>query len=325
MNIRFLETFVWLAKLRSFRLTAERLNSTQAAVSSRIAALEQEFGVRLFDRGSRDVSLTQAGSKALGYAERILRLTHEMRSDIFDRKNIGGVLRIGVIDSVVHSWLSTLIKLVRQEFPRVTIELTCDTTINLSSHLSNGNVDIVLHADAMPGGDIANVQLGSFPMRWVGSPDLGISGDSLSESELANFPIVSFARNSVPHQYLQGIFSEFPGDAVQINCVTSAAAIVRLIVDGFGIGIVAPALVREELATGKLTLLKVTRAVPELRLVASYRRCAESELWETIVRLAQEVVLDFSLLHGPEYALLPNLVSTNPLISARNQKDASEG
>ena len=53
MNVRFLETFVWLAQLRNFRMTAEKLHTTQAAVSSRIATLEQDFGVRLFDRGAR--------------------------------------------------------------------------------------------------------------------------------------------------------------------------------------------------------------------------------------------------------------------------------
>ena len=66
MNLRFLETFVWLAKLRNFRVTAEKLHTTQAAVSSRIATLEQDFGARLFDRGSREVTLTQDGNG--GYA-----------------------------------------------------------------------------------------------------------------------------------------------------------------------------------------------------------------------------------------------------------------
>lgn len=53
MNLRFLETFVWVARLKSFRLTAEKLFTTQASVSSRIAALEADLGVRLLLRDSR--------------------------------------------------------------------------------------------------------------------------------------------------------------------------------------------------------------------------------------------------------------------------------
>jgi DNA-binding transcriptional LysR family regulator len=61
MNTRFLEAFVWAVRLGSFREAAERLNMTQAAISSRIASLEDEFGQRLFDRNARDICLTASG------------------------------------------------------------------------------------------------------------------------------------------------------------------------------------------------------------------------------------------------------------------------
>lgn len=50
MNLKFLETFIWVAKLRSFSLAAEKLHSTQAAISSRISVLEQELGAKLLKR-----------------------------------------------------------------------------------------------------------------------------------------------------------------------------------------------------------------------------------------------------------------------------------
>ena len=61
MNLRFLETFLWVARLNSFSATADRLHTTQAAVSNRIAALERELGIRLFDRDLRSVRLTPEG------------------------------------------------------------------------------------------------------------------------------------------------------------------------------------------------------------------------------------------------------------------------
>ncbi len=61
MNIRFLETVIWLSELRNFRATAARLNMTPAAISNRIGAMEQELGFRLFDRDARDVNLTAEG------------------------------------------------------------------------------------------------------------------------------------------------------------------------------------------------------------------------------------------------------------------------
>jgi DNA-binding transcriptional LysR family regulator len=113
MNIRFLETFVWLARFRNFRLTAEKLNTTQAAVSSRIISLEESFGVRLFDRTTREVTLTPSGQKALTYAERIVKLGGDMKRDISNGNVIASVIRIGVIECIVHSWFPTLVAHVR--------------------------------------------------------------------------------------------------------------------------------------------------------------------------------------------------------------------
>ena len=74
MNLRFIETFVWVARLRSFTAAAEKLNATQAAISTRIATLEEDFGVKLFERDKRTVTLTHSGEELLNYAEELRRL-----------------------------------------------------------------------------------------------------------------------------------------------------------------------------------------------------------------------------------------------------------
>jgi DNA-binding transcriptional LysR family regulator len=306
MNVRFLETFVWLAKLRNFRLTAERLHATQAAISSRVSALEQEFGVRLFERGPRDVTLTQEGTKALVFAEQILKLNQDMLASVSDRSKVAGLLRLGVIESVVHTWLPDLLRRVRDEYPNLTIELTSDTTAHLSAQLVNGNVDIALLTTNVTGADAVNVPLGSLPMRWVASPSLNLSAEALSEAELAAFPIISFARHSSPHVFLNELFAASGETQVQINCVSSVAAIIRLVLDGFGIAVLPAAFVMRELESGRLQLLQVTHRVPTLPLVASFRRSPDSLLCESVARLALQVVLDFSLAHGPEFALFPD-------------------
>jgi DNA-binding transcriptional LysR family regulator len=163
MNLRFLETFVLLAELRNFRMTAERLFTTQAAVSSRIATLEQEFGVRLFDRGVREVTLTADGAKALVHAERMLRLMREMREDMLDKQAYAGVIRIGAIESIVHSWFPDFLALLQQRYPRLQVEIACDTTIHMSEQLLKGQLDVSLQAKP--------VSAAPSPIcRWASSP-----------------------------------------------------------------------------------------------------------------------------------------------------------
>lgn len=75
--------------------------------------------------------------------------------------------------------------------------------------------------------------------------------------------------------------------------------------------VLPPAFVMGELEAGKLQLLQVTHPAPALPLVAAYRRTPGSLLSESVTRLALNVVLEFSLKHGPEFALFPP-PPTNP-------------
>lgn len=312
MNIRFLETFVWLAKLKNFRLTAEKLHTTQAAVSSRIATLEQDFGVRLFDRGAREVALTMDGSKALAYAERIVKLMREMKEDMSDKSVYSGVIRIGVIESIVHSWFPDMIARIHKMFPQLEIEIASDTTIHLCEQFAKGNLDLVLQADPVIGANINNINLCEFPMRWVGSAKLNIGNETLELSDLAAFPLVSFARNSGPHQIIERMFSNSERGTVHINCITSVATMIRLVTDGFGVAAVPPAIIQRELNEESLHILRVNAEFPALMLRAAFRNDPDNPLTETIARIAQETASEFALNWGPEIARLPSDMPSLP-------------
>ncbi len=292
MNIRFLETFVWLAKLQNFRLTAEKLHTTQAAVSSRIASLEESFDVRLFDRNSRCATLTPAGRKMLAYAERIVRLGEEMRREVDDTDADAGLIRIGVIESIVHSWFPALMALVRERYPRLEIEVTSDTTIHLANLLRTGDIELILQTDALAGPDFTNLPLCEFPVRWVASPKLGLSGRTLDLANLADFPIVSFSRHSGPHATLEQLFALAVERPARINCITSVAAMIRLVADGFGVAALPPAIIQRELREGTLEVLDVSAEFPPLPLVATFR--AQSHpLAARIADLARQAASEF--------------------------------
>ncbi|BAN28243.1 transcriptional regulator LysR family (plasmid) [Caballeronia insecticola] len=281
------------------------MHATQAAISSRISALELELGVKLFERGPRDITLTQDGTKALPYAEQIVQISRTMLESVGDRKKIGGILRLGAIEVVIHTWLLELLKRIREEYPSLTLELTSDTSANLSAQVSSGHLDAALLSTPVNGADVDNAMLGSFPMSWIGSPGLGISTQILTEAQLAAFQIVSFPRHSRPHAYITGLFSAAGENQVQINCFSSAAAISKLVVDGFGIAAVPTAFVQHEIENGQLHVLQVAHRIPTFPIVVSYRRSPDSFLPESIARLARAIMIDFSLQHGPAYALVP--------------------
>src|SRR5207302_3383487 len=110
LDFRSIETFLWVVKLGSFRGAAQRLNTTQPAISQRIAQLEREMGVKLLNRDHRVASPTPSGRLMMTYAEKLIGLRSEMMAEVGDRSAMRGVLRIGVAETIGHTWLPILDK-----------------------------------------------------------------------------------------------------------------------------------------------------------------------------------------------------------------------
>lgn len=86
IELRNLETFVWIARLGSFRAAADRLNAAQSTLSARIDKLERQLGVPLFLRSGRRVTLSAKGRQLLDHAEQLLAL-HGANRD-WERRSI---------------------------------------------------------------------------------------------------------------------------------------------------------------------------------------------------------------------------------------------
>lgn len=293
MNLKFLETFVWVARLKSFRLTAEKLFSTQASISSRIAALEDEMGVRLFVRDSRGVSLTTEGARVLEYAEHIMDTMQGMKDAIRDPSQVRGRIRIGAMDTVIHTWLSPLVTRLMKCYPALEIELTADTAANLCSQLEKGYQDVIFQTDMLRFDSVRNTVLTRYPMHWVVPTGSAFDRPYASLEDLSIERIVTFSRNSRPHQDILNMLHSAHLIAPRINCVNSASAIIRLVRDGFGIGAMPAVLVQSELAQGVLTMIEGVPMPDTMDIVASWRTGAGMELVEDIVGITREVVAEY--------------------------------
>lgn len=292
MNLKFLETFVWVARLKSFRLTADKLFTTQASISSRIAVLEGELGVKLFLRDSRGVSLTPEGLKVLDYAEQMLDTMAALKQSIETRSSKVGRVRIGVMDTVIHTWLSPLVAQMTDLYPRVEIELVADTALNLCDQLQKGFLDLVLQTDLIRHESVRSLELASHPLGWIVASNSIYNRDYADLAELAQERIITYSKNSWPHQDIVALMQANGVLAPRLNCVNSVSAITRLLRDGFGIGALPPVLVAEELARGELILLDIEQRPANLPVVVSWRVGVE---WvEEIVTLCQQVLAGYA-------------------------------
>lgn len=288
MNLRFLETFVWVARLKSFSLTAEKLCTTQAAISHRIATLERELGVRLFQRDTREVRLTPKGIDALAHAEQIVRLATTFRQRMSDPKVLSGTLRIGVIGTIAYTWLPALIDRMSQDYVDVVLELSEYTSIDIANDLNANRVDLGLLMGPVEGPGMVTLDLCTYACVWVAAPSLGVPASPLEIADLARYPILSFPRGSKPHQAMMGYFHR-PGINDARLHTASLATLIRLASDGVGIAALPAAIIRREIADGTLQVLNVLQPFPPLSLHACYLETEDRPLPALIAAMAREV------------------------------------
>ena len=152
-DFKAIETFMWVVTLGSFRGAAQKLNTTQPAISQRIAQLEREVGVKLLQRDRRMVLPTPSGRQLMVYAEKLIGLRSEMLAVVGDRSAMRGVLRLGVAETIVHTWLTQLIKSVNHAYPNLSLEIEVDITSNLRTRLLAQEIELAFMLGPRDGAD----------------------------------------------------------------------------------------------------------------------------------------------------------------------------
>jgi DNA-binding transcriptional LysR family regulator len=301
MNVRFLEAFVWVAKLGSFKAAAEKLHTTQAGISSRIATLEEQFGVRLFEREHRGVMLNRHGTELMPHAERMIELQARMMAAMGQPEAFAGMLRIGVIETIAHTWLPALLSRFAERYPNATLELISDTTPRLRDELLRGTLDCAVLSEEITQGFIDNRRLANFAMGWVASPARALTFPTrtqLSFADIAQHPIISFHRESSVYR---NIAQNTAGCAnLRVSYFSSLGAMVDMARSGFGAALLPIGAIQQDLEQGRLVLLDVTPTPAPLPLVASFRMEPASPMAEALVAMAQSASDDFVAASRPD-------------------------
>ncbi len=142
MELRHLRYFVAVAEGLNFRRAAERLRIAQPALSAQIKSLEDDLGVRLFERTTRSVKLTQSGVMLLEEARAVLAAASQAERRAKEaQQGLVGTLRLGVIAPAANSWLAGILRQFRQRFPGVQLSLFDLTSPEQFEQLRAGELD----------------------------------------------------------------------------------------------------------------------------------------------------------------------------------------
>jgi DNA-binding transcriptional LysR family regulator len=285
-QLRSLEIFYWVAKLKSFRGAAEQLHTTQPAVSQRIAALEMEFGLKLFDRTARSVSLTPKGRELLDHAERMLRLRAEMMRAVAAPTALGGLLRLGVAETIVHTWLARFIERVNATYPRIVLDIVVDVSPNLRDALVAHGLDLALLLGPISQPNLINYELCQYPLAFVVRSDVDLGPEPVPLARLIETPIITFPKTTRPYIALRESLTRADLSPPRIFNSSSLSTIVRMTEDGIGISVIPPVVIRRELEAGVLRIIETEVHLPGLNFTAALPNTADGFIADPVARLA---------------------------------------
>lgn len=193
MNFRILVYFLTVVRARSITKAADMLHITQPTLSRQLMQLEEDLGVKLFDRSQRRFALTPAGSFLAQRASDIVELVEKTEHDIKDQEtNLSGNICFGVGEIASVNLLAEIINAFQQKYPNVTFELFTGTTDIIHQKTEKGLIDIALLQEPI---DMLNYHFLTLPNR----EELGIlmrtdaelaSQAEISARDLENRPLL---------------------------------------------------------------------------------------------------------------------------------------
>ena len=302
VDFKSIETFLWVVTLGSFRGAAQRLNTTQPAISQRIAQLEREMGVKLLNRDHRVASPTTSGRQLMVYAEKLIGLRSEMMAEVGDRSAMRGVMRLGVAETIVHTWLSRLIKSVNTAYPNLSLEIEVDITPNLSARLLAQEIELAFVLGPLSVSSVRNRALCDYPIGFLASPSLGLGNGPLTVHDLAKFPIITFPRKTQPYEIVRSLFNRPDLPPIRLHASASLATVIHMAIEGLGIAVIPTAIVENELADGRLQLLSTDLKISPLTFSASWLASPDTVAVELVADLAGKIAQSSTLVDAPPLA-----------------------
>lgn len=285
MNLRFVEAFYWVASLKSISRAADKLYLTQSAMSSRIATLEEELGILLLDRAGKQFKLTAAGARFFVYAQKLLELQREVKQEMGSGAPMAVSMRIGAIESVLHSWLIPWLEKLRADHPGLELELTVETTPILVDQVQRGTLDLVFAVLPASAEGVRSQALPTMDMVFVGHPALH-KKRNYRLSELAEMELLTFQKGSQPHVTLLDLFKQRKMEPKKVHAISSISAMVQLVQGGFGVALLPRAAVERLTGFASLKPLACDAKLQALPIHASYRADPTSNTVETVVQSA---------------------------------------
>ncbi len=274
MTLNELRFIVAVAQQRNFRRAAEKSFISQPALSLAIQKLEEELGLKIFERGKSDVALTPVGSEIVEQAQRVLEEAERIREIASQGTNqLATPLRVGIIHSVGPYLLPDLIPSLKKVAPAMPLEVEENITANLEVLLRNGKLDVIIIA--LPFGDssILTRPLYDEPFEVVVSNEHRWMGKrSIKAQELSDEKVLLLDSGHCFSNQVAEACPDLNHKGADIQQGTSLETIRNMVASGLGITVMPASANSSRYRSRLLKVIPFAKPTPSRRIALAWRK-----------------------------------------------------
>lgn len=292
MTLRDLEIFCTVCDTNHMTAAAERLHISQSSISQVIADIENEYGIRLFERFSKKLYITESGHLLNDYARHVLFSFHEMN----DRMRGAGVIKsihVGASVTVGASLLPKITKDYSKIQPDVKIQAVVDNTSVIEEQILKNDLDL-----ALVEGNVCNSHIVSMPFTddelilVCGRSDPLYQKKIISKEEFSNLPFIIREPGSGTRELFSGVMNANGISWEPVWVCNNAEGIKNAVIAGIGVTVISRRLLEKELQSGELHAVKIEGIEFKRKFKIIYHR--NKYLSDPILQLIELLKIMFS-------------------------------
>ncbi len=261
MELHYLEIFNTVSRYESYRKASDEMHISQPALSTEIKRLEQQIGLKLFDRAGNGVVLNQNGIMLQQYTKQIFSVVGDMETAIANKKNyVGGTLQIGASNTPGAYIMPVIMAGFCQKYPEIMCNLSVGNTSEIADAVSHGELDIAVNGgDCSYDGRVSAKVIYIDKLVLVAAPEhnMSVVKGNLTHDGLAKEKFIVHKANSQLYAYYERFATSLSMEQNIAMMLGSIDAIKSAVRANIGIALLPGISVKNELDDGKLISIKL--------------------------------------------------------------------
>lgn len=272
MTLRHLRIFVAVCETGSMTAAAAQLFIAQPSISLAVAEMEEYYGVKLFDRISRKLYLTENGRRALQYARHIIDLLDEMEQGIKDLDAVGQ-LRVGTSITIGTYLFPRYVSKLKEIYPSVRVEAFIGNSGSIEQQILDNEIDIGIIEGVAHSAYICSESFPGDRLAFICCVDHRFAGRTLKElGEIKDEDFILREKGSAGREIFDGLTASHELAITPLWQSASNRAIIHGVREGLGISILPYSLVQDSLERGEIAEFKIKGLALNRKFSVIYHR-----------------------------------------------------